>query len=186
MNDYLVVNDALSSLHRESRNLPPEVEYALARLLDQLAEMVGRTAPQDMQLLRERLSEISVYTLRKQKEAEVESHYYDSMALKDIRNLFAHGMGRTDRDRMAHYEEAIWRILTRSAHSWEPLELDNFLAYCIGQHLETRVDYDSPEKIIRSYRRMFKSLDTFARQKSLEEMVMRITSDPRLRKIVGE
>jgi hypothetical protein len=180
------ISGVLSALYSASIELEPYEQRKLIKILENISILIKADTAGDQDIRSEKLTLISNYVARKTAELNPLQHTKDIVSLKILRNRAAHGDTRTlgSPAETRKYYAMVWRALSRSAGSWQPLELSNFLAYCIGTH---EIDIDpyaaGADKVINLYKAAFNALDEDRKQQAFRELLMRLYSEPRLREI---
>lgn len=180
------IDGILSALYGTYKKLKPYEQRKLFLILKNIALLTETDDTVDQEILAEKLTLISGYVARKLNELNPLQHAEDIVSLKMLRNRSAHGdiskLGSPAEIRK--YYAMVWRALSRSATSWNALELSNFLAYCIGTR-EIDIDPNSagPARVINLYKAAFNALDEKRKQKAFSELLMRLYSEPNLREI---
>jgi hypothetical protein len=186
MNKLDDIDGVLSALYGASNKLEPFERRKLVQILKSIAMLVEADTAADQEILAEKLTLISNYVSRKLTELNPVQHAEDVVSLKMLRNRAAHGdirkLGSPAETRK--YYSMVWRALSRTASSWHPLELSNFLAYCIGtREIEIDPYAAGPTKVVNLYKAAFNALDEERKQQAFRELLMRLYSEPRLREI---
>lgn len=180
------IDGVLSALYGASRKLESYERRKLIQVLKSIAMLVETDTVGDQEIRTEKLTLISSYVARKLTELSPLQHAEDVVSLKMLRNRAAHGDIRKlgSPAEIRKYYAMVWRALSRSASSWDPLELSNFLAYCIGTR-EIDIDHYAAgaSKVINLYKAAFNALDEDRKQRAFRELLMRLYSEPRLREI---
>ena len=180
------ISDVLSALYGAYNNLEPYEQRKLLQVLKNIALLSEVDAATDQEVIAGKLTLISSYIGRKLNELNPLQHAEEVISLKMLRNRAVHGdMNKLGSPvEIRKYYAMVWRALSRSASNWHPLELSNFLAYCIGTR---EIDIDpyaaGATKVINLYKAAFNALDEDRKQHAFKELLMRLYSEPRLREI---
>jgi len=176
--DELIADDELG---------PSEID-ALSTTIANLTTIISSNMPQlaiDRTSLKRKLKQIAAYTTRKAREDNFDA-VQEGVSLRDLRNQLMHrGRGFDLPHERRALSSALWRALEASGPYWDPVELANLLAYCVGV-LRSNIDPDraGPVRVIKVYKAIFNTLEEGKQDRAVKELILRLSTDPRLRKII--
>lgn len=177
------IHQALSKLENLHRNLSPTDRRLLERCLVNLCQ-IGAPSNYDENINEGALSAIANYISKKLTESRSERSYVKepTFSLRHLKNELSHGSSRRRfiPSEMRKYESIIWRALEKSAVTWHPEELTNFLSYCLRVETPLRLAYEvEPKKVVRVYRALYNALDEMQRERAFRELTLRLFSEER-------
>lgn len=171
----------LSSLSEVYYKLDLDSSDELYKILTRLLKITDGTLPEKERFLK--LIQISNYVKRKFDELDPNKPKQDLISLRNLRGMLAHGNLNIKPIDIRKYSTMLWRAISRSADRWDPMELSNFLAYCIDVPTAKVDPYSAGSKrIINIYKANYNALDENRKIGAIEELVMRIYSDPQMRR----
>lgn len=101
--------------------------------------------------------------------------------LVGFRNELAHGptSKRDSASNTKKFAPIFWKILEASDPRWNPHELMNILAYCMGTHYRPSINSNlDSKKIIRFYKAIFSTFDEDQKIEAFSELILRFRSEP--------
>lgn len=175
-----------SELYDKFEDLSRSEQDRMLEIMSTLASFYLHSSFEDDEFRSHIGDQISAYLLRKVREPETYAKSKgDIDALRMLRNNMVHGSSfNRNRGDILQYDSLIWRTITRSANKWHPVELSNFLAYCTGTSPNVSPFGASQKKIINSYKKSFENLSLTDKERALQEIVLRLYSDPGMRHLV--